>query len=67
MTSSPTQWETRDSSGAVISSQWEMETEEDEQPPLVPPHGRSFDSSWEESTAFREMSIAQGRFRVSRV
>lgn len=75
MTSSPTsQWESRDSSGAVISSQWETEQDDVKFNNKVNKgltfgviQGSSGDGIWEESTAFRELSIAQGRFKVSRV
>lgn len=56
------QWETRDSKGEVISTQWELDaTAEDE---CITPLR---DTTWEESTAFREMSLAHGKFKVCRV
>lgn len=62
--SSPTRiWETRDSSGAVISTQWEVSTDALSRQN----NGSGKHTSWEESTAFREVSAGQGRFRVSRV
>lgn len=67
VTSTPTnQWLSRDSSGAVISSHWEADLTDDEVVDLTEA-GRRETSSWEESTAFRELSIAQGKFKVCRV
>ncbi|KAK3856858.1 hypothetical protein Pcinc_036861 [Petrolisthes cinctipes] len=59
-------WLNRDSSGAVISSHWEADLTDDEVVDLTEA-GRRETSSWEESTAFRELSIAQGKFKVCRV
>lgn len=47
----------------MISTQWELNTTADDDECIKPLR----DTTWEESTAFREMSLAHGKFKVCRV
>lgn len=58
------QWQTRDSNGEVISTtEWESDATAEQDECIKPLR----DTTWEESTAFREMSLAHGRYKVCRV